>query len=575
MKRFNLLSYGFLHVKSVLRGGNVTNANDLFEAAEIALPVFCDLVLDCLDPILQSFQGEIKFEPGKLKERDRALEKARDDYAENYGCLLDIVRGRVICETEEQINEVVRIFIKSERLEVVRLKNRFATPMASRFRDFNIVVRVKISDFAHHFCELQVHLKAIVDFDEVSKMHFVYQYFRTYFAGSIKTVASRIELFNKINHLRHQREEEEKADAKVAGSTESKPSELFWFNEIIKDARDAKDKVQLEGLFELLKQVGEYTMCEDIAHSLLLLAEESSYKLDLYDAISNVGLILQLQGRNGDAKGYRERCLAIANREWGEESMMSARAHGDLGTVLQKISQFMGSLVHHEQCLKITKSLCGDLHIATAFPLNNLGALLQDMGRLDEALGFLMKCLEIFEKEAGEDSNSTASSCFNIGMLFIKKGLRREALIYFERCFSIRRRVLGAGHVSTIKVKMVMMSQEAKEESKENKEAVGVPLPLISIDNDERYHTLKASGTVFETPVKYSLIRPIGAGAYGVVISALDSSTNQKVAIKKIKRAFDDKIDAKRILREIKLMKKFVHENVSKSSSRNVLELLS
>lgn len=35
------------------------------------------------------------------------------------------------------------------------------------------------------------------------------------------------------------------------------------------------------------------------------------------------------------------------------------------------------------------------------------------------------------------------------------------------------------------------------------------------------------------------------------------------MAIKKISRAFEDPVDAKRILREIKLMKKFSHENVS------------
>lgn len=61
---------------------------------------------------------------------------------------------------------------------------------------------------------------------------------------------------------------------------------------------------------------------------------------------------------------------------------------------------------------------------------------------------------------------------------------------------------------------------------------------------------------------RYSLIRPIGHGAYGVVISALDKETGNKVAIKKISRAFEDPIDAKRILREIKLMKQFSHENV-------------
>lgn len=76
------------------------------------------------------------------------------------------------------------------------------------------------------------------------------------------------------------------------------------------------------------------------------------------------------------------------------------------------------------------------------------------------------------------------------------------------------------------------------------------------------YHTFKASGQQFEIPTRYSLIRPIGHGAYGVVISALDKETGEKVAIKKISRAFEDPVDAKRILREIKLMKKFNHENV-------------
>lgn len=44
--------------------------------------------------------------------------------------------------------------------------------------------------------------------------------------------------------------------------------------------------------------------------------------------------------------------------------------------------------------------------------------------------------------------------------------------------------------------------------------------------------------------------------------SALNKETNKKVAIKKIPKAFNDLTDAKRILREIKLMRHFEHENV-------------
>lgn len=45
--------------------------------------------------------------------------------------------------------------------------------------------------------------------------------------------------------------------------------------------------------------------------------------------------------------------------------------------------------------------------------------------------------------------------------------------------------------------------------------------------------------------------------------SALNSVTNENVAIKKIANAFDNKIDAKRTLREIKLLRHMDHENVS------------
>jgi len=45
-------------------------------------------------------------------------------------------------------------------------------------------------------------------------------------------------------------------------------------------------------------------------------------------------------------------------------------------------------------------------------------------------------------------------------------------------------------------------------------------------------------------------------------VSALDKVTKEMVAIKKIPKAFEDLIDAKRILREIKLLGFFDHENI-------------
>lgn len=68
--------------------------------------------------------------------------------------------------------------------------------------------------------------------------------------------------------------------------------------------------------------------------------------------------------------------------------------------------------------------------------------------------------------------------------------------------------------------------------------------------------------TEFILDSRYQPIKAIGKGAYGIVCSAKDLLTGEKVAIKKIGNAFDNLIDAKRLLREIKLLRALRHENI-------------
>ena len=56
---------------------------------------------------------------------------------------------------------------------------------------------------------------------------------------------------------------------------------------------------------------------------------------------------------------------------------------------------------------------------------------------------------------------------------------------------------------------------------------------------------------------RYEPTHMIGCGAYGVVYSAKDHKTGEEVAIKKIQTAFANVVDAKRILREIKILSKY------------------
>ncbi|XP_073302225.1 mitogen-activated protein kinase 4-like isoform X4 [Primulina huaijiensis] len=78
-----------------------------------------------------------------------------------------------------------------------------------------------------------------------------------------------------------------------------------------------------------------------------------------------------------------------------------------------------------------------------------------------------------------------------------------------------------------------------------------------------KYVRYNVHGTFFEVSNKYvPPLRPIGRGAYGLVCAAINKETNEEVAIKKIGNSFDNCIDAKRTLREIKLLRHLDHENI-------------
>ena len=83
--------------------------------------------------------------------------------------------------------------------------------------------------------------------------------------------------------------------------------------------------------------------------------------------------------------------------------------------------------------------------------------------------------------------------------------------------------------------------------------------------SEEKVNCPKKSATVdsnFDTwsvGNRYKLCRLLGKGSYGVVAEAIDLSTNCKVAIKRIQNIFDQKTGAKRMCREIRILRSVKH----------------
>lgn len=70
------------------------------------------------------------------------------------------------------------------------------------------------------------------------------------------------------------------------------------------------------------------------------------------------------------------------------------------------------------------------------------------------------------------------------------------------------------------------------------------------------------NGTVFSLPKKYDVIKHCGSGSFGVVALAHDIENNISIAVKKSKNLFNDLVDTKYQLREIRLLRTMEHPNI-------------
>ncbi|KAL7673777.1 hypothetical protein ACOME3_000058 [Neoechinorhynchus agilis] len=81
---------------------------------------------------------------------------------------------------------------------------------------------------------------------------------------------------------------------------------------------------------------------------------------------------------------------------------------------------------------------------------------------------------------------------------------------------------------------------------------------------DQCFNVVEVNGVEFKIKHFYKDLNFIGIGAQGVVCSCFDAVHERKVAIKKLIKPTRSPMDAKRALREIRILKKAAHKNIVK-----------
>lgn len=89
------------------------------------------------------------------------------------------------------------------------------------------------------------------------------------------------------------------------------------------------------------------------------------------------------------------------------------------------------------------------------------------------------------------------------------------------------------------------------------------PTFLTTFPPAKKFLSFKIGDSYFEVEDRYQNLKFMGQGSYGTVCSAYDQHTDSVVAIKKISNVFRVLADAKRCLREVKLLNHLKgHENI-------------
>jgi hypothetical protein len=142
----------------------------------------CEVKLQ-YDTLLSTIRcSELKL--ASLKDPRRYIPKARLGYGDDYRCILDIIRGSIICQDASDMRRVVQQFLNAveadrQMWEVVRYKNRFVlaydAPKSRGYRDLNMNVRHIPTGIV---TEVQFHIRSFFEYDKRTGGHEKYELVR-------------------------------------------------------------------------------------------------------------------------------------------------------------------------------------------------------------------------------------------------------------------------------------------------------------------------------------------------------------------------------------------------------------
>lgn len=406
-----------------LTGNPVKHLTDLYRAAEVALPEFKSTLRTLIDAIGGLDENDLEI--AEIKSRDRATEKAQEEYSYRIpgppeSWLYDVLRASIVCKTYKQMSEVNK-WLK-ENIHIVDCENRFAMPQFDGYRDLLYYVSVPYKHDLAFVCEIQVHHKEF-------RQHFGSSshktYFRPYFAGPFR---DDVDVLRDLDMLLQLGGVDDQLMEFLLESTDA--SQLKLFGRLFHEKLEETDKA-----LELFKRV--------------LTMEESSFgkgNVITGTTYQYIGLTLLKKGDPDGALLYLREGLSVMETNLGLKHPEIAQILSHIAQALNTKGEYDSALGEFKKSLTIRMDTLGEDHVLVAKSYLAVAQTLCEKGEYDKALAESRTALNIQESLFGADDENVSQSRSLIGDILREKGEYEEAIKSYETVLAIREEVLGRKH---------------------------------------------------------------------------------------------------------------------------------
>jgi tetratricopeptide (TPR) repeat protein len=460
-------------------GEPAKNLGEVYEAAYQIKQALRDLLDKMVDKVKGLDYVDAKIV--ELKPRDRANEKAREEYlirspGPPESWLYDILRASVTCKTKKQVALVNKFLNK--KAHIVQVKNRFVNPAYSGYRDilYHVLLDWPYKENVQFVAEIQVHHKDVLNLEKMFGLQNHYKYFRSCFAGPERTVEetmSDLEMIKEVGKV------DETLMGKILDSDD--PNQLFMFARLFNENLEDYDRALQ--IFSRVLTLQESSIGETHPHTA------ATYQ--------DIGLVQAKKGHFDHALRSLQKCLEIQEEVFGPYSPEVAITRSHLGHTIvlrgddgDELMEHRGALQQYRKALVIRERCLGEDHLDVALSYQNIGESLCKLGDFQGALAAYRESLSILESLLGENHADVATGHSLLGSVLYQQGDFQGAMEEYSIALAIREEVFGKTHSATASShteigKLLTEVEDYEEAESRHRKALRIRETVISRDSPE------------------------------------------------------------------------------------------